>query len=733
MNKTRFFLILAVLTAISATVATTPAGAKAKVSKPTAVPYVQYYETTFAQAGAYLPKGGYAVIELKLTGSASLTSIRVNNPDGRLMSGLVEYNKNVINITKGLPYVEFNCTKDGQSLQLGAAPTVCPVIIAPGNYPKGLEITITDAVHRMMKHSVPAGEFAAGSTTPLEIAYTPDPDILFYEAFDTFVWGGDYVKGMSQPGFTPVAGFMTDEFAKTVTGYEDAYLPSSYNLPGSTFFQSNDYTKALTNPIAKAEGNLMTEKYLRSRGMWDWQSGFRCMEHPGYVGIGTDNRGMLRTPRVAAIEGIRSVTVSFDFAVKAGFTNELLVQLKNGGYITSATMDGKKLELDKTQLRYSINAAELILTKNEYVAAKSAFDPKQWHHVELAVDRATDGLDITFWTNILKNPNHAFFVDNIIVRNGPEMERGDLRVLYWNIQNGMWYDQPNNYDNFVKWVKKFDPDVCVWCEASSIYTDNTSTKSETRYLPGHWDELAARYGHQYSALGEYCDNYPQEMTSKYPITTLKKIGATEVPNHYRNGKGVLNVAHGVGVHSIEVNGKTITFVTMHTWPQKFAWGLPDKEKATRDASAARKDGDLYREFEMKYVVDHTINAPEFAGTENWLLMGDLNSRSRADKWHFKSTPADSTIYKCQDAIRNNSNMLDIIAETYPGDFMSSTYGNGRIDNMYASPAMFARVKNAMILIDGWTAAYGYPTSPYVKSFCEPSDHRPILVDFVFDK
>ena len=24
-----------------------------------------------------------------------------------------------------------------------------------------------------------------------------------------------------------------------------------------------------------------------------------------------------------------------------------------------------------------------------------------------------------------------------------------LRVLYWNIQNGMWADQHNNYDNFV--------------------------------------------------------------------------------------------------------------------------------------------------------------------------------------------------------------------------------------------------------------------------------------------
>ena len=44
----------------------------------------------------------------------------------------------------------------------------------------------------------------------------------------------------------------------------------------------------------------------------------------------------------------------------------------------------------------------------------------------------------------------------------------DFSVLYWNVQNGMWSDQGNNYDNFVKWVKKHDPDVCVWAECKSL-------------------------------------------------------------------------------------------------------------------------------------------------------------------------------------------------------------------------------------------------------------------------
>ena len=60
----------------------------------------------------------------------------------------------------------------------------------------------------------------------------------------------------------------------------------------------------------------------------------------------------------------------------------------------------------------------------------------------------------------------------------------DMRLLYWNIQNGMWSDQSNGYDNFVAWVKGYDPDVCVWCEAQSIYKSGTAERMDSvdRYL-----------------------------------------------------------------------------------------------------------------------------------------------------------------------------------------------------------------------------------------------------------
>ena len=51
-----------------------------------------------------------------------------------------------------------------------------------------------------------------------------------------------------------------------------------------------------------------------------------------------------------------------------------------------------------------------------------------------------------------------------------------LRLLYWNIQNGMWSGQEDNYDAFVGWVKDKKPDICVWCEAQSIYYTGTDRR-----------------------------------------------------------------------------------------------------------------------------------------------------------------------------------------------------------------------------------------------------------------
>ena len=99
---------------------------------------------------------------------------------------------------------------------------------------------------------------------------------------------------------------------------------------------------------------------------------------------------------------------------------------------------------------------------------------------------------------------------------GCDNQEKTLRLLHWNIQNGMWDGQNDNYDRFVEFVKSQDPDVCVWCEAQSIWKTDSDQKmaKEDRYLVDGWGELAARYGHQYWGIGGYRDSYPQVITTK---------------------------------------------------------------------------------------------------------------------------------------------------------------------------------------------------------------------------
>ena len=89
------------------------------------------------------------------------------------------------------------------------------------------------------------------------------------------------------------------------------------------------------------------------------------------------------------------------------------------------------------------------------------------------------------------------------------------------------------------------------------------------------------------------------------------------------------------------------------------------------------------------------------------MMGDFNSRSRADNWYY-GYPENDTRLLVHNHILDHTDLKDIIAERYPGSFISSTYGNARIDYMYASPSMYARIVNALTVMDKWTTATQSP-------------------------
>lgn len=292
-----------------------------------------------------------------------------------------------------------------------------------------------------------------------------------------------------------------------------------------------------------------------------------------------------------------------------------------------------------------------------------------------------------------------------------------LRLLYWNIQNGMWADQPNNYDNFVKWVASYDPDVCVWCEAQTIYKDGTGDACDAadRYLTDNWGEVAARYGHKYWVKSAHRDNYPQVITSKYPIEKILDIVGAE-PDSV--------VTHGACRAAIEVDGKRINIVTLHTWPQAFAYRAQDRE-----ASKAAHEGDKYRRMEMEYICNHTIHSEPDAANQYWMMMGDFNSRSPKDNWYYKY-PADDTRLITQDYIITSTPYVDVIGERYNGLFKTTTYGKARIDFIYCTSPLYDAVTRAFVINDNYTAD---PVQDPVTKFHYPSDHLPILVDFNLNK
>ena len=288
-----------------------------------------------------------------------------------------------------------------------------------------------------------------------------------------------------------------------------------------------------------------------------------------------------------------------------------------------------------------------------------------------------------------------------------------LKVLYWNVQNGMWADQGNGYDNFVEFVKSEDPDICVWAEAESRYRTDTAVKMagcEEAYLPYNWDLLARRYGHQYVCLAGKRDTFPQVVTSKYPLKIVKRING--------NGDDII-VVHGAGQVEVDVNGEIINIVTLHTYPFKYAYLAEDQK-----ASAAENGGDIFRAAEMKYICEQTILEQDSEGKGNWIMLGDFNAISRVDNWHL-GRPEDDKAFLLNDYVRGHTPYIDVIEKWYPGEYQKSTFSGRRIDFIYVTKPLFDKVKEARTIHDGFATAAR--DSREGINFCHPSDHYPIVI------
>lgn len=683
--------------------------------------YAEYREET----GNRLVFGySAAVLNIRLKGSAKIASLKIEteSKDSKLAGkGWFAPSKGEFGVEHGKNFVSLNATNSGNFVVLDGNGTDFHIFVAPGKYPDGLVLTVCDSEHRMMRKSLEINELAPDEMKTVEVEYASDADLLFYEGFDNFVWGGDIMSGSGSFGCRPDSDEPAETFGMQLGGYEPALTTVDYSCPGAGAIQPNAWAAVAGKTVKDA--HQMSASYVTSRNIGDYELLFRVQEYPGYIGVGTVNAsgGMFMAPLKGKITSNSDVLVSFDYCPTTSFADNVLLKVVYGGRVKSLNIDGKAAEPDALGSGYLKSTYDMAIKEDAVEIPSSAAAAKQWHHVEAYIENANTATDIVLTTsdNSATGKN-GFYLDNFEVRKAAEVPKGTLRVLYWNIQDGMWADQHNNYNNFVAWVKRYDPDVCVWCEGETIFKDKTmETMPEAdRYLPDGWSELAPRYGHQYVSRGGDRDNYSQTITSKYPIETLRQIKGTDTP-----GK---RIVHGAGLFSITVGGRSVNIISVHMWPQTYSYLASVEE---RPASTAENGGDLYRQFEMNWLCKNLYNAAEYSAQKNWLMLGDMNSYSRLDN-HFYSLSESDTKFLCQNEILDGTDMVDVIGTKYPGDFYSSVLGDTkRVDMAYASPSMYSALSNVQILIDDWCLPV---QCPYVTGYAGlPSDHKPILLDFKY--
>lgn len=307
-----------------------------------------------------------------------------------------------------------------------------------------------------------------------------------------------------------------------------------------------------------------------------------------------------------------------------------------------------------------------------------------------------------------------FVVVSILTSEARRSER-EVCLLYWNIQNGMWDGQTDDYLRFTSWVKARNPDICVWCEAQKLYATGTAkseVETEEECLT-RWKRLAERYGHTYVYLSAHPDHYPQLITSRFPLEAEKLI----------SGNADTIVCHGASWYKLQRGRKTLNIVTLHTWPQGFGYKVPQAE---REASRARHEGDLFRRMEMEYICKETVLSHPKASEELWAMMGDFNSISRVDNATYQ-LPDSSTRFLVHDFILGQTPYIDLIHNTYPRQFISTTGSKSRIDFLYVTPALRKCIHDASVIHDDYTTPVRNPQN--ISNFWHPSDHCPILVHF----
>lgn len=658
----------------------------------------------------------YSIVKVNLSGSGKLASLKLSSPTtavaGRLSCATVGAMPALVRTKKSIDSAVLNLTNGGA----GTSPDgEFEIIVGPGTY-TDMKLTMCGMDRKVCVVSLPEFTVGSGETFTFDAAYSPDPDIMFYEGFDCFVWGGNIMAGSGTLGYSPSTTTMGTEGGQDLTGLELAFKEPSYNNPGTGYIQV--YSAANASKTV-AEFHSMTESYCNSRNIMDYWL-YRCQEYPGFIACGAASnnlRSLFKTPSFSNIDGIIDAKVEFDMCYTASIKDNLTITIQNGGIIKGARIDGAEVTLDKKNFNFCAVEGTFTQDYSSITIPASDSEAKSWHRVSLDVGNLNGKSKLYLVTSQATSTyNHGFYLDNIVVKKVQDRTAkpsGVVRLLYWNIQNGMMAGQPDSYKKFKAWVKKYQPDICVFCEAKSNHsyggkTGNLVTSSSA------WATLASGYGHSYvagtgSRYKSSGDSFPQEVTSVYPITSVKNVTYSAKVALAEGGTSTLTT-HGGGYVHLTAGGKKINIVPLHLAPTT---------KYTVDGV------DAYQVDEIKTIMNATVSSSTYSSETNWIMLGDFNSQSPRDKWYYDAEGT-TCRYKAHTYITENSDLKDLIADWYDGYYFKTT--SSRIDFIYLSPALYEKVVFATVLYDDYAQRVKSTVEP---DYYDPSDHIPIIVDFKF--
>ncbi len=376
------------------------------------------YGTGNASTGVTL-RAVCGVLKLKLTGTATISSIGITDRSGAPLCGSFKYTVSPATHNSGSlghPSVVLNCENVG-GVKLNASGVDFYIVLPAKTYSSGLKISISDTSGRAM---------VIDSTTPRTIkvndilstptiAYAPASDLLYAEYFDKNVWGVERKSGRK--------GFSNPSGAKA-TGYEI-----------STSSTSSGYgTDAISTDYQTTQTNLMSASYLKSRALDNWQMLFQCREVYGALAVGSPDkyRGILRLPKLTNIaEGeVCMAKLTFKVALKNGASSDpILVRLTpdGPGCVLAYHLDGTKISTPKDGTYWTSSTGTLpdvpkLSVGNFYEhliinnPANNEIKDAEWHTISVDLGAVTNDTVIMLMSYSSKSTVSEFIIDDIEIR-----------------------------------------------------------------------------------------------------------------------------------------------------------------------------------------------------------------------------------------------------------------------------------------------------------------------------